>query len=145
MIEFPPIPLTDYLKHSRKLAEKSLDYNSFFTLDPNLERLAEWIYSEYGEFERLAQVNHNGSDAQFVEFSILPTRPARLVLTLAETHGIEIQSELYPSNGFRVIQNEYWENPENATIKFLSFNWVKEYLTDEFDKIMKKYDFVFAS
>jgi len=144
MIEFKPIPLTDYLEHSRKLAEKSLDYNSFFTLDPNLERLAEWVYSEYGEFERLAQVNHNGSDAQFVEFVIIPTRPARLILTLAETHGIEIQSEL-SGNLFRVIQNEYWENPENATIQVLSFNWVKEWLTGEFDKIMKKYDFVFAS
>jgi len=141
MIEFYPIPLSDYLEHSRKLARKSLDYNSFFTLDPNLQRLAEWVYSEYGNFERLAQ--SYGGDAQFVEFSIIPTRPARLILTLGELHGIEIESEL-SGDQFRVIQNEYWDAPWHATIKFLSFNWVKEYLTDEFDKVMKKYDFVFS-
>ena len=141
MFEFNPIPLADYLDYARRSRE--FGFNKFFSLDPNLEKLAEWVQSEYGTFERLAQVNHNGSDAQFVEFSIIPTNPARLILTLAETHGIEIESEL-SGDQFRVIQNEYWENPWHATIKFLSFNWVKEYLTDEFDKVMKKYDFVFS-
>ena len=144
MIEFNPILLTDYLEHSRGSSEKSLDYNSFFTLDPNLERLAEWVQSEYGTFERLAQVNHDGSEAQFVEFSIIPTRPARLILTLGELHGIEIASEL-SGDQFRVIQNEYWDNPWHATIQFLPFNRVKEYLTGEFDKVIKKYDFLFAA
>ena len=141
MIEFKPIPLTDYLEHSRR--SKEFGSSQFFILDAKLEKLAQWVYSKYGDFQRLAQVNHAGTDAQFVEFSIIPTRPARLILTLGELHGIEIESEL-SGDQFRVIQNENWEYDWDTTIQFLNFKQIMKWLTGEFDKVMKKYDFVFS-